>query len=403
MDFRYVAYTQDRKLVKGKVSTSGEEAALDLLSYSGYNVLSLKRIVPFFDSEKLTSAFTRINPSDIVLFSRQLALLLEAGTDIVSSLELLRGGLTNRTLRKIINEVVIDLRSGLRLSQALAKHPRAFSPIYCRTIVTGEETGNIEQGLRIMADHIEKQTVAARKVRNALIYPVIVLVLAIIVVAVLVTFVMPTFIDLYGSLGVELPLVTRMLLAIANFLLDYGLFILAGIAAVVLAGFAYTRTEAGKYQWDRLKLSLPKIGRITIVSELSRCCRTISLLFRAGVPLPDIMTLAINGSGNKVVASALSEVRGQMLKGQGLAQPMSRNPVFLPMMVQMASVGEGTGNLDVTLDTVAQSYEMEADDRTNSLIAMITPTTTIIMGGIVGFVAVALVSTLYSMMGAVAG
>ncbi len=401
MDFRYVGYTQDRKLVKGKVTASGEEAALDLLSYSGYNVLRLEKVTPFFNAEKLSSAFSKVNPNDIVMFSRQLALLVEAGADIVSALELLRAGLTNRTLRKIVAEVVVDLRSGLRLSQALEKHPKAFSPLYCRTIVTSEETGNLERGLRIMADYVEKQTAAAKKIKNALLYPVIVLVLAVIVIAVLVTFVMPPFIDLYASLGAELPTITKVLIAIVNFLLDYGLFVLAGIAALVAAGFAYTRTSAGKYQWDKLKLRLPQIGRITLVSELSRCCRAISLLFRAGVPLPDIMTLAISGSGNKVVASALTEVREEMLKGQGLAQPMSRNPVFLPMMVQMAGVGEGTGSLDMTMDTVATSYEMEADDRTNTLISMITPAMTIVMGGVVGFIALTVVTTIYSMLGSV--
>ncbi|PJB49606.1 MAG: type II secretion system F family protein, partial [Chloroflexi bacterium CG_4_9_14_3_um_filter_45_9] len=137
----------------------------------------------------------------------------------------------------------------------------------------------------------------------------------------------------------------------------------------------------------------------TVLNELSRCCRTISLLFHAGLPLPEIMTLAISGSSNKVVSRALTEVREEMLKGQGLARPMSRNPVFLPLMVQMAAVGEGTGNLDNTLDTVAQSYEMEADDRTAALTAMITPAMTIFMGGLVGFIALALISTMYSILG----
>jgi len=401
MDFRYVGYTQDRKLVKGKVTASGEEAALDLLSYGGYNVLSLQKVTPFFNAEKLSSAFAKINPSDMVMFSRQLALLVEAGTDIVSALELLRGGITNRTLSKIVTEVVVDLRSGVRLSQALEKHPKAFSPLYCRTIVTSEETGNLERGLRIMAEYIEKQSISAKKIKNAMIYPIIVLVLAIVVIAVMVTFVMPSFMSLYAALGAELPTITKVLLAIVNFLLDYGLFLLGGIAVLVVAGLAYTRTRAGRYQWDKLKLKLPQIGRITLVSELSRCCRTISLLFRAGVPLPDIMTLTISGSGNKVVAKALTEVREEMLSGQGLARPMSQNPVFLPMMVQMASIGEGTGSLDITLDTVAQSYEMEADDRTNALIAMITPTMTIVMGGLIGFIALALVTTMYSMLGSV--
>jgi type IV pilus assembly protein PilC len=216
---------------------------------------------------------------------------------------------------------------------------------------------------------------------------------------VLVIFVMPAFINLYSSLGVELPAITRALIAIVNFLLSYGLFLLAGIAGIALAVFAYTRTPVGRYQWDGFKLRFPKIGPVTQFGELSRCCRTISLLFRAGVPLPEIMTLAINGSDNKVVSRALTQVREEMLKGQGLSRPMTRNHIFLPLMVQMAAVGEGTGNLDITMDTVAQSYEMEADDRTNTLIAMVQPAMTIFMGGLVGFIALALVSTMYSILG----
>ena len=234
-----------------------------------------------------------------------------------------------------------------------------------------------------------------------MVYPIIVLVLAIIVVAVLVTFVMPTFVNLYASLGTELPTITKILLAIVSFLLDYGLFLLIALVATVVIGFAYTRTPVGAYQWDKLKLGFPKMGRIIILNELSRCCRTMSLLFRAGVPLLEIMTLTISGSSNRVVARALTEIRDEMLRGQGLARPMSRNRVFLPLMVQMAAVGEGTGNLDNTLDTVAQSYEMEAEDRTNTLISMIQPAMTLFMGGLVGFIALALISTMYSMLGSI--
>lgn len=403
MDFRYVGYTQDRKLVKGKVSAASEEAALDVLKYSGYNVLSLQKITPFLNAEKLTASFSQIKPQEIIMFSRQLALLVETGTDIMSALDLLQGQITNRELRKIVTEVASDLRSGVPLAKALEKHPKAFSPLYCRTVAIAAETGSLERGFRLMADHIEKHAAAAKKIRSALLYPIIVLVLAVVVVAVLTTFVLPAFTKLYGSLGVELPLITRMLMAGVDFLLSYGLFLLAGIAGIGLAGFALIRTPAGRYKWDKLKLSFPRVGPIVHFSELARCCRTISLLFRAGVPLPEIMTLAINGAGNKIIAEALTQVREEMLKGQGLSKPMARNPVFLPLMVQMAAVGEGTGNLDITMDTVAQSYEMEADDRTNALVAMIQPAMTLFIGGIVGFIALALISTMYSVLGTFTG
>jgi len=255
--------------------------------------------------------------------------------------------------------------------------------------------------LRQMAEHIEKDAVALEKTRRAFIYPIVIFLLAVGVIALLISFVMPAFSDLYESMDVELPLIARGLLASVDFLRAYGWIILLVVVALGVGGFAYTRTKKGSYQWDKLKLRLPLFGRIIILSELSRCCRTLSTLFRAGVPMPEIMTLAIDASANQVVAEALTKVREELLQGQGLSRPMSRDPIFLPLMVQMAAVGEQTGNLDNTMDTVAQSYEMEAADRTGALIATIQPATTIIMGAIVGFIALVLVSTMYSIMGEV--
>jgi len=399
MDYKYVAYNQQRELVKGKVDASSEAVALDLLQYGGLRVLTLKEVTPFFRLGKLTSA--RIKPKEVVMFSRQLALLVESGVDIGAALDLLEDQLPNRSLKQAVAAIAADIRGGAKLSQAMEKYPQAFSPLYCRTMAIAEETGNLEAALRQMADHTEKDAIAVQKTRSAFIYPILIFVLAVGVIALLISFVLPAFSKLYESLDVELPLVTRWLLATVDFLRAYGWIILVVVVVLGLGGYVYTRTARGSYQWDKLKLRFPLFGRITILGELSRCCRTISTLFRAGVPMPEIMTLAINASANKVVAQALTEVREELLQGQGLSRPMSRRPVFLPLMVQMTAVGENTGNLDNTLDTVAQSYEMEATDRTNALIATIQPVTTIIMGGVVGLIALVLVSTMYSVMGQV--
>ncbi len=399
MDFKYIAYNQQREVVKGKVDASSEAVALDLLHYGGLRVLSLKGVTPFFRLGKLTSA--QIKPKEIVMFSRQLALLVESGIDIGAALDLLQEQVPNRSLKQAVAAIAADIRGGTKLSQALEKYPQAFSPLYCRTMAIAEETGNLELALRQMADHIEKDAVAAAKTRSAFVYPILIFVLAVGVISLLITFVMPAFSDLYETMEVDLPLIARGLLAVVDFLTSYGWIILVILVALGAGGYAYTRTTVGSYQWDKFKLRLPLFGRIIILSELSRCARTIATLFRAGVPMPEIMTLAVNASTNKVVAEALTEVREELLQGQGLSHPMSRRPVFLPLMVQMAAVGENTGNLDNTMDTVAQSYEMEATDRTSALIATIQPATTIIMGAIVGFIALVLVSTMYSIMGEV--
>jgi type IV pilus assembly protein PilC len=399
MEFQYIAYTSDRKLVKGKLSATDEGAAASLLNYGGYQLVSLKTITPFLNLGSITGRLSKVKPREIVMFSRQLALLLESGTDIVTALELLQSQSTNRGFKAIIGQVASDIRGGTSLSTALSKHPQAFPEIYHRTIAAGEQGGNMEIVLRQMADYIEKGVLTEKKVKNALKYPVGLAIVAVVVVIILVAFVMPTFIDLYGAFGVELPAPTRILLDISAWLLDYGLFIILAAVAVIIVGYLYKRSPAGRYQWDKLMLSLPVIGRINILNELSRACRTMALLFKVGLPLPEIMSMVIHGSNNKVMVEALTEVQQELIRGQGLSKPMSRNKLFLPLMVQMVGVGEETGNLDSTLTTVAQSYEVEADDRTSSAVGLIQPAMIIGIAVIIGFIAVSLISAMYSIYG----
>jgi type IV pilus assembly protein PilC len=399
MEFSYVAYSKDKKLVKGRLSATSEEAAAKLLSYGGYQVLRIKQYVAFADLGKLSALFSRVNPREVIMFSRQLALLLESGTDIVASLELLQNQVTNRTLKKAIGNIVSDIRGGSSLSTALIKHPRIFTKIYSRAIAAGERSGNLEIVLRQMADYIERGATTEKKIKGALTYPAIVAVLAIIVIAVMVAYVLPTFVQLYSAFGAEQPLTVRLFIGVTTWFTDYGLYLIAGIVAIGALGYFYTRTPAGKYRWDKLSLRLPTIGRILLLSELSRACRTVSLLFRVGLPLPEVLAMAIQGTDNKVMAEAITGVQNELIRGEGLSKPMSKRPLFLPLMVQMTGVGEETGNLDNTLATVAESYEMEADDRTNSAVGLIQPVITVVIGIVIGFIALSMVSAIYSMYG----
>ncbi len=401
MQYSYVAGTEDNRIVKGRLSAVNEEAAGDILSASGYRVLSLKEATPFLPATKLTTRFRPINPTEIIMFSRQLALLLESGTDVVTSLELLKAQVTSRTLKKIIDEVVSDVRSGSPISQALSKYPHTFSPIYHRLVSVGEKSGNLEVVLRRAANYIERVATTRKSIKSALVYPTIVFIVAIVVIAVLIAFVFPAFSGFYALFGVQLPAPTKALIAITDWLHHYGLWLLAGIVAAIVIGYAYTKTPAGRYQWGKLALSLPRIGRINLLNELSRCCHTIALLYSSGLPLPEIMTLIIQGTNNKAMAKALTQVQQDMIAGQGLSRPMAKNKLFLPLTVQMAAVGEETGNLDKTLTAVAESYEIEADDKTKAMVALITPAMTIIIGLIVGFIALSLLSAMYSIYGQV--
>ncbi|MBI4302812.1 MAG: type II secretion system F family protein [Chloroflexi bacterium] len=397
--YQYVAYNKRGEMVKGTLSATSEEAVSDILDYAGYQVVNVKRLIPFFSLGKLSLSLSQIKPTEIILFYRQLALLIETGIDIITSLELLRSQTTNRTFNKVLTEVLADVRGGNQLSTALGKHHAIFPPICCQSLKVGEQTGSLEVMLRQIADYLEKALVTSKNIKNALTMPIITAVVAVAVIGLLVTVVLPAFAGLYASLGAQLPPLTRILLGAAGWLRTYALYVALGLAVIAGLMLFYIRTKEGKYRFHKLLLTMPLLGRVNHLNELARCCRSISLLYRAGLPLTEIMPLAIQSSGNEVVTSALREVQQNMLQGEGLSQPMAKSPLFLPMMVQMVRVGEETGNLDTTLLAIAQNFEVDAEDKTRSLIGLIQPTMTIVIGLIVGLVTLSLLTAMYSIYG----
>ena len=399
MVYQYVAYNENGEVVRGKLPAPNEEAATDLLGYAGYKAISLKPQVPFLNLDKLLVSLLRVKPSEIILLYRQLAILLESGTDIVASLELLQEQTVNHTLKRVLGEVISDLRKGNQLSIALGKHPQVFSSIYCRLLSVGEQSGDLETVLKQVADYMEKEIATAKETRSALMYPTITSIVTIVVMGVLVTFVLPSFGSLYSTLGVELPPLAQTLIDLASMIQSYWTYLLLAMLTVVGLALIYIKTPGGQYKRDNLILHLPILGRVIHLSELARYCRSMSLLLRAGLPLTEVMPLVVQSGNNKVMATALSDVQQDMIKGEGLSRPMAKNKLFLPLMVQMVRVGEETGNLDVTLLSVARSYEAEAEDKTRSLIALIQPALTLIIGLIIGLIAVTLTSAMYSLYG----
>ncbi len=399
MIFQYIACSESGEIVKGKINANGEEGITQMLSFAGYRLINLKPYIPFFSLGNLTAQLFPIKSADIILFFRQLALLIESGINIVTSLELLQEQISKHALKKVINDIIADIRSGRQLSAAMNKHPEVFSPMNCRTLSIGEQTGSLETMLRQVADYMEKEMATRKGIKGALLYPAIAGVVTIVVVSILMFFVLPAFSNLYGSLGAQLPALTRIMMDFSSTMRDHALHILLGLAVVVGAFIIYSRTPDGKYKIDVLMLKMPQLGKVNLLNELARCCRSISLLFTAGLPLTEIMPLIIQGTNNRVIAQALYGVQADMLKGEGLARPMAKNPIFLPMMVQMVKVGEETGSLDSTLAAVALNFESEAGEKTKTMIGLIPPVMTIIIAGFVGLIALSMVSAMYSIYG----
>ena len=401
MDFKYVAYTSEKKMLKGQLAATDETKAVVQLNSLGYQVISIKSVGSMGKIGKvLNISFTSpVKSKEVIMFSRQLAILLESGIDIVTSIELFKTQAGNKVFKEILEELIAYLRGGSSLSDALSRFPKVFTTMYCRTIAAGEQSGNLDTVLKQMADYIERTTTAAKKVKSAMTYPIVVLVVAIIVVAALVFFVMPTFTSLYTGFGAKLPVITTLLLNFANGAAKYGVYVLLILVAGVVGLVLYIRTPVGRINWDRFLLRLPVIGPIVQLNELSRCSRTISMLIKVGLPLPDIITMCIQSAGNMIMSQALIAVKQDMLAGEGLAQPMAKRSIFLPLMVQMVAVGEKTGNLSNTLATVADSYEIDADDKTQAAVALLQPVMTIGLAIVVGFIVIAMVSAMYGIYG----
>ncbi len=399
MDFTYVAYDRNRRVIKGKVSATNEGSANNILSASGFQVLNLKSKPGFLNSEKLNMSLSKVNPKEVIMFSRQMALLLSSGTDIVASLELLQTQVSDKELKKKLAEVATDIRGGSSLSNAMRKHPRVFPALYWRAISAGEKSGSMETVMRQMADYMEKRMLTTKKIKGALSYPIMVLVAAVVVIAIMVQFVIPTFSSLYDAFGASMPKAAKTLLDGSAWLKHNGLFIFIGAALLAGVGFAISKTHRGKYEIDRAMLRMPIIGRINNLNELARLCRTMALLFKVGLPLPEIMALSVQNTNNKIVAESIEGVQKDLIRGEGLSKPMAKRPFFLPLMVQMVEVGEETGNLDNTLATVAETYEVEADDKTAAAVGLIQPIMTVVLGGVVALLASTMVSAMYGMYG----
>jgi type IV pilus assembly protein PilC len=399
MIYQYIACGETGDIVKGKITASNEDSVANMMSYAGYRLINLRPYVPFMSMGKMTAQLFPVKPAETILLFRQMALLLESGINIVTSLELLQDQIANRTLKRVVSEMVTDLRGGNQLSAAMSRHPDIFSTMACRTIGIGEQTGGLETMLKQVADYTETEVVTKKGIKGALTYPIIALVVALAVVGLLMIYVLPAFGKLYGDLGAKMPLLMSIMLGASAFLKQHILHILLAMAIVFGLVLIYIKTPDGKYRMDGYMLRVPQLGRVRQLSELSRACRSISLLFNAGLPITEIMPLIIQGCSNRVVAQSLYNVQAEMLKGEGLSKPMAKDKIFLPMMVQMVKVGEESGSLDSSLKAVALNYESEAQEKTKNLIALITPTMTIVIAGVVGLIAVTMVSAMYSMYG----
>jgi type IV pilus assembly protein PilC len=399
MAYKYVAYTESGEWVRGTLNVTSEEAAEEALWRSDLIIVSLRRARPRTDLAALMPTFFGVKTRELIVFSRQLATLLESGITILAGLQMLAEETGSKPLQKALLEVSEDVQEGETLSNALKKHSQTFPAIYGRMIEIGERMGNMESVLRQLATYLEKREALTRKLRGAMAYPAFIMSLAIGVVFLMINFTLPGIMGLFGEFEVELPITTRILIAITDFSTAYRTQIVAGAALVVTVLVLYLRTAIGQRHRDTLLLKIPLIGTINVQSNVAQLCHTMSILLKAGLPMSEIMDLIVDTMGNVIIRDAFNRVRTEMLQGHGLSQPIKQEKVFPSLLAQMVRVGEETGTLDTNLETLAIFYEEEADRRIETLTGMMEPALMLLVGGMVMFLAVSVILPMYSMMG----
>ncbi len=401
MEYRYIAFDREGRRVEGWLDVPDEDAAERALWERGLTVAQLTPARRELRLWRLFPTFFGVKRRDLIVFSRQLATLLSSGISILPALRLLAQQSTSRPLREILEEVADGVEQGQSFSAALAAHPYAFPPLYTRTLAIGERTGNLEEVLRRLATYLEQAQELSQKLREALAYPIFVLTVAVFVVVLMLTVALPPMVQLFENFGAELPWTTRMLIAVTRAATAYGPYVLFGGLALTV-GLAWWGTyPSGRRVRDAVVLRLPLIGQVVLEGQVARFARTAATLIRAGLPLSEVMELAVSTAGNMVVAEALDRVRIALLTGQGLSGPLAAEPLFPPLLAQMARVGEESGTLEENLETVADFYEEEVERRMRLLLSLVEPALTLFVGFVVGFIALSMVMPMYSVLSSI--
>jgi type IV pilus assembly protein PilC len=388
--YTYRAMDKQGEIVQDKLEGSGEMAVAHELRQQGLLVIDVKE--QSVAQKDILAPFKGIRLADLVVFSRQLATMINAGLPIVRALYILSEQTENPKLKDVVVAVRKNVEGGLSLSESLEKHPEVFSRLYTEMVKAGEIGGILDGVLLRLADQLERDQDLRRKIRSALTYPIVVLILAILAASFMLIFIVPVFAKMFQDLGGTLPLPTRICMLLSDILTSiWGVLVYAGMALAVVMFLRWKKSESGRKVWGRAVLRIPaKIGDVVKKATLARFARTLATLSAAGVPILQSIEITATSSGNWVVEKALLESRDAIREGIPLYKPLESEPVFPPMVTRMIAVGEETGDIDGMLTKIAEFYESEVDAAVKALTSIIEPLMIVVVGGIVGAIVISM-------------
>lgn len=385
MKLKYKARTKEGELQVGFIEAATREAGVNILSTHNLFILSLEPAEKKHWYANILSFLTNVRSKDLMIFTRQFATLLAAKIPLTESLRTLQKQTKQPILRSTIFEITSDVDAGLSLSQSLEKYDNIFSPFYINLIRSAEITGRMEETAGYLADYLEKEVILVSKVRNALIYPIVVIVLFLVVVGVMATVVLPNIEPIFLESGVEIPIFTKIVLAGGNFLIDWWWAVILLITAAVVLVFDYFRTSEGRIVLDELVLRMPVFGKLLKGLYVARFAESVSILIKGGVPIAQTLEISSVTIGSAVYRDLLHEVAEDVRRGELMSVSLSKNEEsFPPLVSQMVAIGESTGRLEELLERVSIFFTREVDTLLNNLVELIQPALMLVIGVLVG-------------------
>ncbi|MEI6513356.1 MAG: type II secretion system F family protein [bacterium] len=393
--YAYAVRDASGALHKGQAEAETIEILRNRLKEQGFEVQDLKAI----KGKRKSAGFGRIKLNDLALFCRQFSTMMDAGVSLIRSMDVLSRQNENPKLRRVLVEVGERIEGGETLSRALARYPKAFSNLFVGLVRAGEVSGTLEESLQRLSQFLESDVALRRKVKAAMTYPVIVVVVALSIVMGLVMFVVPSFFKLFSDLGMreeQFPATTKFLVDLSHFLTSKWWVVIIAIIIFVMAYKAFANTTFGRRTVDRLKLKMPVFGKLHHRICLARFSRTLGTLMAAGVPILQAMETVAGMLGNAVLADAILEARARIREGDRIGVPLEKSKMFPPMVVHMIGVGEESGSLDFMLQKIADYYEAEVEAMLASLTAAIEPLLIVVLGFMVGFIVISMFAPMLS-------
>ncbi len=397
LTFRYIALGTDNRAVTGTVEAASDRHVEDWLLQSGMRVVSIRPAAVRRWLPEITLSNTNVvKRKEVVLFSRQLATLLHSGTPLLTSIALLRDQTRGPAFRKVLDTLSAQLKTGVSLHEAMGSLPKVFPKVYVGLVEAGERSGTLEEVLEQLATYLEKDQAVVQKAKRALTYPLIVGVVGAAVVGIQVTMVLPSLAELLYSFNAPLPLLTRIVLGSSTLLQRGALPMLGLLAAGAAWVYWYWRKPAGRLKLDRLLLNSPGLGRLMVQQNLGRFSRTMALLLKSGLTLPEALSLARHSISNRYFLETLAQVRSQVMEGRTLAQAFGGVGFVPGLYVQMVRAGESSGALEQHLLSMADFYEREVDEQVTTVVGLMEPAITVAMGIVVAMLALAVLLPMYN-------